>query len=205
MTNITKEYYAILESELEESMIKKIAATALIAGSAMLAHHAIERNNEVAAPATQAEVQPKKDPSREEMITHITSNYKVKQDTAEEIVDAAIKHAKPTYPKAHDIVAIAGVESSFNPSAKSNLKFDAARGVMQVRARVNGIDPKEMSTVDGQVKHGVSILHQYHQKLGNVEDSLHAFNVGITNHTRGKNPNWKYVDKVKKELARFAK
>ena len=207
MIDVSKEYQAILESELQESMLKKIAAGVAIAGAAMVAHHSIDSNYEhpqqVVAPTVAAKKVEQADPSREDMITHITSHYKVPHDKASEIVDTAIRRADPVFPKAHDIVAVMGVESGYNPQAKSQLKKDPARGLMQVRPGVNGIDPKEFSTIDGQVKHGVSILASYHKRLGNKDAALHAYNIGIGNFQKGKGSNWGYVDKVKAELNKF--
>jgi soluble lytic murein transglycosylase-like protein len=210
MTDVSKEYLAILESELQESMLKKLAIGAALAGSAMLAHHTIDSNNvnkEVvqAKPAVTAPQKvEKKEPTRDDMIQHITSNYKVNRDKASEIVDTAIRHANPVYPKAHDIVAVMGVESEYKPEAKSKLKRDPAIGLMQVRPGVNGINPNEFKTIDGQVKHGASILSQYYKRLGNPDAALHAYNVGIGNHIRGIGSNPRYVDKVKAELSKFS-
>ncbi len=210
MIDVSKEYQAILESELQESMLKKIAAGIAIASAAMVAHNSIEGNYQHDQQAdkpktTEVRKIESAEPSRDDMITHITSNYRVAHEQASEIVDSAIRHAKPVFPKAHDLVAVMGVESSYNPSATSKLKRDPAKGLMQVRPGVHGIDKAEFKTIDGQVKHGASILAQYHQKLGNPDAALHAYNVGITNHNRGKNPNWKYVDKIKNELSKITR
>lgn len=206
MTSIAKEYQTIVESELNESMLKKLALGAAVAGAAMLSHNTIESNYVApkAKPVVQQIQQEKaEEPSREDMITHITSNYKVDHSKASEIVDSAIRHAHPVFPKAHHLIAVMGVESSYEPTAKSQLKRDPALGLMQVRPGVHGIDKKEFRTIDGQVKHGASILAQYHKKLGNIDATLHAYNVGITNHVRGKGSNPRYVPKIKSELSKF--
>jgi len=97
-----------------------------------------------------------------------------------------------------------GVESSFDKDAKSNLKYDPAVGLMQVRPKVNGIDPTELASIDGQIKHGASILHQLYSKTGDIDKTLQAYNLGLTAFNRGKRA-YHYVEKTKLETQEHAR
>jgi soluble lytic murein transglycosylase-like protein len=106
------------------------------------------------------------------------------------------------FPRTEDIIAIVGIESSFRPTVKSSLKTDPAVGLMQVRPGVWKVSHKELSTIDGQIKHGANILAQYYDKIGKVEGAVMAYNVGITAYRKGKT-NKKYLNKYKTEVAMY--
>lgn len=127
--------------------------------------------------------------------------YKIDPALAEHIATMAKKHEHPVFPKAKDIMSIVGIESSFDPNAKSGLKIDAARGLTQIRPRVWGLDhKKDLATPEQQIKKSSEILASYHQKLGGDADAaIHSYNVGITNYKRGTGLNPKYLEKFKKE------
>lgn len=205
--NINEAYLEILESEkLDEGIIKKSLVGAAIVGSALLATHKFNSTPE--APIQAKEIvgkvtMEKKAPSREKMLNTVLAKYKIGKEKAEHIVDTAIKHARPDFPKAHDILAVVGVESSFNEKAKSALKKDPAIGLMQVRKKVWNLGKHELNDIEGQIKHGSSILQQYHKKLGNPDSALHAYNVGLTNFLKQKNLNPKYVTKVNTEKSLY--
>lgn len=136
----------------------------------------------------------------EALMQQILSKYKrVDPQLAKRIADLAIKYADPVFPTARDILAITGIESSFRPDAVSGLKRDPARGLMQVRPGVWGMSPSDLATVEQQLKHGSTILADYFRQLKNVDDAVHAYNVGITNFRKQKNLNPSYVAKYKNE------
>lgn len=129
-------------------------------------------------------------------IQTIVYQYKVSQDFATKVVALSHKYSSPVFPKASDILAIIGIESSFRPNVKSGLKRDKAEGLTQIRPRVwrHMIKPGELTLIENQVKYGSSILRQYHMKLGSIDGAVNAYNVGLTAHNRGKvNP--RYVRK----------
>lgn len=138
----------------------------------------------------------------------IKSKYQVDPDLVKQIVQTAVKHEYSDFPKAADILAVVGVESSFNPKAKSALKTDPAVGLMQVRPGVWGMSQSDLATIDQQIAHGSKVLRTYYEKLGSREAALHAYNVGITNHRRSvKDPskgNPRYVPKINRELRQFS-
>lgn len=118
---------------------------------------------------------------------------------AEQIVKYARKYSDKVFPTAKDILAIVGIESSFTPSAVSKLKKDPARGLMQVRPGVWGLNTSDLSTIENQIRIGSQILSDYYSKLNDVDSAIHAYNVGITNFNKKKNLNPQYVEKYKKE------
>lgn len=130
----------------------------------------------------------------------LAKKYRVSEELVQEVVDLAYKYESPDFPKAIDILAIIGVESSFDPSAKSQLKHDPAVGLMQVRPGIWNIKPSDLATVEQQIKHGSQILSHYYKKLGNAEDAVQAYNIGITNFNRGRR-NERYVSKYRNLVA----
>lgn len=133
------------------------------------------------------------------LVQAVMSKYNIDKQLADDIVALAHKYEHPKFPTAKDILAVVGIESSFRPEAVSGLQKDPARGLMQVRAGVWGLDPSELESIEQQIAHGAMILSQYYAKLKSKQAALHAYNVGLTAFRRGEdNPN--YVDKFKKEL-----
>jgi hypothetical protein len=138
----------------------------------------------------------------------ITAALKKKyhKDDAEllKIFALAKKYERDTFPKAADILAIVGIESSFNKAAVSSLKKDPAVGLMQVRPGVWGIKASDLASMEEQMKFGSGVLAKYYEKLGDADSAVHAYNVGITNFKRGTGLNQAYVDKFNKERAWLA-
>ncbi len=134
----------------------------------------------------------------------VTSRYDVDEAEARSIVLLAKRYEKPEFPKARDILAIIGIESSFNAAAVSKLKKDPAVGLMQVRPTVWGIKAAELrNNVSKQVQFGSDVLHRYYLKLKDREAAVQAYNVGLTNFNLGKQPEAqrRYLQKYTAELA----
>lgn len=140
-----------------------------------------------------------------DMASTIQDKYKSVDDhTAMKIANLAIKYEKPTWPKAEDILAVCGIESSMKPEAQSKLKKDPAIGLMQVRAKIWGLNPNELKhNIEHQIKVGSQILNDYYKKVGNVDGALQAYNVGLTNYMKKKGLNPRYVPKFDKERAMY--
>lgn len=128
----------------------------------------------------------------------IARKYRINPELSFKIVDLAHKYEDEVFPKAIDILAVIAVESSFNPRAVSKLRRDPARGLMQVRPGIWGIEPSALNNIENQIKAGVRVLQKYHRRAGDAEGALHAYNIGITNYRRGKR-NPAYVAKVERE------
>lgn len=203
---IQEAYKDILTQELEEGKLKNMAiavgAAGAIAAGTMYSH--INQRDKVSPEIIQAIQKPaKKTP--DELKQTILSKFSVADDKVDEIVNAAIKHSHPVFPQAHHLLALAGIESSFNEKAVSQLKHDPAVGLLQTRPKVWNIHPKELSTIDGQIKHGAHILQTYHTKTGDIDKAIQAYNVGITNFNRGKMQDAarRYLTKFKSEVSRY--
>lgn len=133
----------------------------------------------------------------------ILKKYKVSPELARTVAGLAKKYEKSSFPKAEDILAIAGIESSFRPGAVSKLRTDPAVGLMQVRPGVWDLNPSKLAQdVEYQIKSGADILHKYFKAFGNVEDAVHAYNVGYGNFRRGKH-NPQYVRKYQNERSLY--
>ncbi len=139
---------------------------------------------------------------RTKLTKNIAEKYRVSEELVQKVVNLAFKYQDPEFPKAKDILAIIGIESSFDPSSKSGLKKDPALGLMQVRPGVWNIDPDDLINVESQIKYGVDILKHYYKKLGHTEDTIQAYNLGITKFRKGaRNP--RYVSKFQRLISRF--
>ena len=136
----------------------------------------------------------------------ITGKYRVNPDVIDEIVEIAKKYSYSDFPKTEDILSIIGIESSFDHMAKSKLKRDPAKGLMQVRPGIWKIPKSELKHIEGQIKHGVSILRKYYERLKDDEATLRAYNLGITHYK--KNPDDprgdRYIEKFEKEKQLYA-
>lgn len=196
------------EQQLDEASLKQYAlaglAGASLFGASPLSKHTDAPVEQRARHVLQA---PQVDPTQAErtsLADQIATGYKVKPELANHIVNLAYKYQRDTFPTAKDILAIAGIESSYNPNAVSQLKSDPARGLMQIRPGVWGISPSELKTAEDQIRIGADILHQYYTKLKSKDAALHAYNMGITNYKRGKiNP--RYVAKFNNELRKLVR
>ena len=185
---IEQAYQQIVEQQLEENLLKKAAAVTAIAGASLISN---PLHKDVMPSATQIF-------NAEHSISNIVNRYKVSPEKATHIVSLAQKYAKYPFPQAHHILGTIGVESSYNEKAKSNLKFDPAVGLMQIRPKITGTHPKELSNIEGQIKHGSSIMHDLYKKTGSEEKAIQAYNIGLTSYNKGKRA-LNYLEKTKKE------
>jgi soluble lytic murein transglycosylase-like protein len=218
--NIKEAYQKVIiqqEQDLEEGLLKNVAAGAALIGALAGTYHAMKDapSNEFPTSAvskiTKAPSIIDKDRnssfSPDQIKSVILDKFSVPEKKLQTIVNAAQKHGKDSFPKAHHLMAIAAIESTFNEKAKSKLRFDPAVGLMQVRPKINNIGRKELTTIDGQIKHGSHILHQLYQKTGSVEAAVKSYNIGLTAHLSGKQKEAanRYFDKFTTELARYHK
>jgi hypothetical protein len=142
-------------------------------------------------------------PKQQKMAQAITRKYDIDDQLAQEIVEIAHKYEKPNFPTAKDILAVVGIESSFDPDAVSGLRKDPAVGLMQVRPKVWGMSAADLSDIESQIKTGSDILQLYYKKLRNKEAAIAAYNVGMSEYRNGNNAEG-YVSKYMHELKLYA-
>ena len=195
--------------QLDEINFKQALAGGAFALGTMLSPSLSQNEPVQVTAAQQAEMDKASTSKRAEMNRAMLTNtimkkYRVSPTLAQKVATLAQKYEKASFPKAEDILAIAGIESSFIPTAVSNLKKDPAMGLMQVRPGVWELNTNRLATdIEYQIKSGAEILHKYYKLLGSAEDAVHAYNVGIGNFRRGKH-NIKYVHKYKNERQRYS-
>lgn len=196
---------ALTEEQLDEARLRKALTAAGLAGAMALSGASNNRPEQpVQAPTAQpaASIAWKRDTTQQHinaLADAVLDKYSVNPDLARNVAATAKKYEYSTFPKAEDILAITGVESSFNPHSVSGLSRDPARGLMQVRPGIWNLSPRALSTIDKQIRVGATILHNYYQKLGSIEAAVHAYNVGLTNYRHGTNLNPDYVSKYAEE------
>jgi hypothetical protein len=198
-----QELIQLSEEQLDEGMWRNLiaAATFMLGSSHLMADKDIDTSHATMPPAVKQALDAKKKQANARKFVNtaaerVTRKFKVDAKIAKAIAQSAVKHEYPDFPTAKDILGVIGTESSFNPKAVSGLKKDPAVGLMQIRPGVWGIDPKNLRTIDDQIKVGAEILRTYYKKLGSRAEALHAYNVGLTNHQTGKLQNPRYVPKV---------
>lgn len=192
--------------QLDEVSFKQAVAGGAFALGAMLGHHLnTTPDREPIQPPPIVQQSTHQEVSRADLdIAALTNTIlkkydKVSPELATQVATLAKKYEKDSFPRAEDILAISGIESSFRPHAVSQLKTDPAVGLMQVRPGVWGLNASKLKgNMELQVKTGAEILNKYYRLLGNAEDAVHAYNVGLGNFRRGKH-NIKYVHKYKNE------
>ncbi len=135
-----------------------------------------------------AETRQKEETRLQTMKDNIVKKYKVKPELASQVVDLAHQYEDSTFPKATDLLALIGIESSFNPKAKSSLNKDPAVGLMQVRPSMWGIEPEDIDGIEEQIKHGARVLKTYYAKLGDKESAIKAYNIGLRGFRNSLNP-----------------
>lgn len=196
---------------LEEGFLGKAMVAGAIGIAGLTAHqfiknHPMNPDTGVSRISTGAIGKMKSDEERKTAIAKtIQSKYKhIDPQFARQVAHLAVKHEHAEFPRAEDIAAISGIESSFDPSAKSKLKYSPAIGLTQIRPEIWGLKKKDLATPEQQIKKSVEILSSYHSKLGHDTDStIHSYNVGISNFRKGKGLNPGYVEKFKKERALY--
>ncbi len=190
--------------QLDEISFKQAVAAGII-GGAMMSPIKSNANNlhnkqQVSHTATQKAVKPNK---FKITANDISKKYNIDVELAEEIVKLAHKYQKPNFPTAKDILALIGVESSFNPSAISGLKKDPAIGLLQVRPGVWGINPEDISdSVENQIRIGSAVLHKYYTHLKDKDSAIQAYNIGMTNFQKG-HESPQYLGKYQQEVKRY--
>ena len=202
------------QQQLDEITLRQAAAAGMIGAAAitpltltqpLTTRPAVARTASVSQPQVQLPRAQRETAvaRRDEFLAQqIVDKYSVDSMLAKEVVKLAHKYEHPDFPTAKDILAIVGIESSFRPTIKSQLRTDPARGLMQVRPGVWKIDPEELEDIEGNIMHGASILRRYYNKLDNKQAAVQAYNVGITDFRQGvKNP--RYLSKYQKEYGRY--
>jgi hypothetical protein len=193
-------YEGLTEEQLEEIKLRHALAVGAIAAATAISPSHKSSEAHLRAPVTH---QVKHELSTNDLLGVVLDNYGVAKPEAERIVKLAKKYEKPSFPRAEDILAVIGIESSFDKNAKSGLKKDPAIGLTQIRPKIWGIKPAVLKhNVEEQIKKASEILAEYYHKLGSEEKAIDAYNVGISNHKKGKN-NPNYVKKWKLELAKY--
>jgi hypothetical protein len=198
---------ALTEEQLDEARLRHALAAAGLAGALALSGSSgnhTDRPVQTPSPhITQSTQAPRVQGTTKQHIAAMTDaildKYDVNPNLAHRVATTAKKYEYPNFPKAEDILAITGVESSFDPTSKSGLQHDPALGLMQVRPGIWNLSPRALSTIDKQIKVGATILHSYYQKLGSVEAAVHAYNIGLTNYRHQTNLNPNYVNKYSNE------
>jgi|SRR5579859_1588287 len=209
---------SLKEETLDEISLKH-AAAATVLGASMLAPkhtaHATDvnprRQTFSQMVAKQAEM-PKLDAKEEKAVNQIVKRYGVNGELAAKVVQLAQKYEHPEFPKAKDILAIVGIESSFNPKAKSGLKKDPAVGLMQFRPSAWKV--ADANDVETQIKKGAEILNTYYRHLFSHKDrAIQAYNIGLAKYKEARdNPEEnqeildaqkRYLDKYNREVVHY--
>lgn len=148
------------------------------------------------------ETHSKPDLAKWRMIYTLSERFKKPVETVASVYEAT-KHASAYHRIPQTLlIAVAAVESGFNPSAKSS---SGAEGVMQT-LKSSGVHPLEPQDIEQSVIAGAQLLAGYVKRFGDTEKALVAYNVGPTAVVKGKNKaaGKRYLRKVNRELTYLA-
>lgn len=149
---------------------------------------------------------------RLDMANAIAKHYHINPEEAKEIVDAAHEEGDKVFPKPQDILALAGVESSFNknatpryspkkyPKTHARVQKDTPYGLLQVRPGLWKLPANALTTIKGQIHHGKEVLKHYYKKFhGDKVAAMNAYHMGETDFRKhGASP--EYTQKYQNEL-----
>ena len=129
----------------------------------------------------------------------IVQKFKRSEEEAAEIVLAAFRYGGVKFPTPVDILAVVGVESSFQSDAIH--RIGPSVGLMQINAKAHKEDPENLLDVQENIRKGVEILTQY-SRGRREEATLLAYNAGPANVscTACSSPYISKVKKLKREL-----
>ncbi len=191
-----------VETELNEGKIKNAMAAGALGVALASNPHSLSSKLPPPAPVVYPQ-KPKVNPQYEKTAEFISRTYNVDPKFALKVVELAHKYAKPTFPTAKDILAIAAIESSFDPKAVSGLRYDPAVGLLQIRPRVWGLNREKLeNNITEQIKTGAEILHLYYKKLHNKEAAVAAYNIGLTDFLNGRTAEG-YIGKFKQAMRAY--
>jgi len=209
------EFAPVKEQQLDEIDVKRAMAAGALALATGMGGSNLPMPSQNRAPTTEPVATKKEhpapekeqpapekkalDPKLKKLTDIVVKKYNINYDLASEIVTLAKKHEKKYFPRVDDLLAIIGIESSFNPQAISGLQSDPAVGLTQIRPNVWGLDAGDLKgDIEKQISASSDILSKYNRHLNSREDAVHAYNVGLTAFQRGDyNPN--YVAKFANE------
>lgn len=120
---------------------------------------------------------------------------------AQHIADASYKYQVPP----QLIISVIASESSFTKKPINNSVPDA-KGPMQVRTSVWAKSLEYDITDPAQnIYAGANVLRQYYDQCGSWTEAIKAYNVGITNWSKGKQKlaQQRYAQKVQKSLSKL--
>lgn len=191
------------EEQLDEINLKKALGAGLIATAAAGTYSPFFPKYEKPPQSPERSVLQKAKPEVKDeaqiLADKILSKYKINPDLALKVAQLAKKHEKIDFPKAEDILAVAGIESSFRPEAVSKLKKDPAMGLTQIRPGVHKLDSKRLGAdIEHQIQKSAEILNQYNKQLKDQEAAIIAYNVGPGAYRKG-DYTQNYITKFKKE------
>ena len=171
-----------------------------VAIAALLLAVAPEISPAIAGP--QADEQPSEPdiPAPSALVRHVARHYRIPEPAAERAIDAAYLAAGEVGVDPLLVLAVIGVESSFNPAAQSGA---GAKGLMQIIPAYHGPLLDEYGGEQGvfdpltNIAVGTRILSDYIARAGSLEAGLQSYNGAASD------PMTRYARKVIAERERL--
>ena len=177
---------------LRQTLCATVGLVALLAGTHSRPHAALPRqilNLPSAVPASETEstasieegsAAPREGMGHEQraVVEFIAGRYRIAHDAVAPVVLIAYGVGNESAVDPLLILAVIGIESSFNPAAESVL---GAKGLMQVMAKfhmdkvaLHG-DPDMLLDPDANIRVGTQILREYLHRFGELETALQSY------------------------------
>jgi soluble lytic murein transglycosylase-like protein len=139
-------------------------------------------------------------PGPSPLVRHVARHYRIPESAAARAVDAAYLAAREVGVDPLLVLAVIGVESSFNPAAQSRA---GAKGLMQIIPVYHGPRLDEYGGEEGvfdpltNIAVGTRILNDYIARTGSLEAGLQSYNGAASD------PTTRYARKVIAERERL--
>lgn len=153
--------------------------------------NSVEPSKQTVKQVSQVQEVPQKKLSKvqKQYLDTIIEEYYVDAKLVKEVLHHVDKYAHKVFPRREDLLAVIGIESSWNPDAVSPLKKDPAIGLTQIRPgawKKFIADAEELLHVENQVKYAAKILNYNFRLTESKEDAIIAYNAGYGNWLNGK-------------------
>jgi hypothetical protein len=177
---------AIFAAEFDQLSLGSVAGEDVIAGNTpAVASSGLDSKSLMPVRFNSIDTSKPLTPGQRNVTSFLAKRYSVSPEAVESIVRLAYKVGKEEKVEPTLILAIVGIESSYNPFAASSV---GARGLMQIMPKIHkdkfeALSPGDWSPLNPEMnmRVGAKIIHEYTRRTGSVNAGLRWY-VGAAIH-----------------------